>query len=101
MFDADVIAVFYADWPASDVTWVPKIGGGGRGRAIHKHPGQVLMGDTVMQTEHTLRYQAITFPGVKVGDVFTIDGVGYTVSSAPQAASHGLEFTVELGRNGT
>lgn len=95
------LAMFYADWPAVDVLWTPKVGSPASGRAIHDHPGQVLLSDGVAQTEHALRYPAASFPGVKVGDVFTVEGANYTVATAPIATLDGLELTVELGRNGT
>jgi hypothetical protein len=94
------LAPLYADF-AVDVTLTPQIGSPSNGRAIHDHPGQVLLGDGVAQTEHALRYPVATFPGVKVGDVFTVEGASYTVATAPIGTLDGLELTVELGKNGT
>ena len=83
-FAAD-IAPLYADF-AIDVTLTPKIGSPSNGRAIHDHPGAVVLA---------------TFPIVKQGDSFVIDGKTYIATDAPLSTLDGLECTVPLARTGT
>lgn len=91
------LAPLYADF-AVDVTLTPQIGSPSNGRAIHDHPGQVLLGDGVAQTEHTLRYQTASFPAVKQGDVFTIAAVDYLVTEAPLSLIDGAEHVAVLAK---
>ena len=93
------LAPLYADF-AIDVTLTPKIGSPSSGRAIHNHPGIVVLAGEALATEHTLRYPLATFPAVKQGDAFTIDGQNYITTDAPLSTLDGLERTVPLACTG-
>lgn len=94
------LRLFYADWPATDVLWMPLVGQGGSGRAIHDHPGDIVLSGEALTTEHILRYPLSTFASVKQGDVFEIDGKTYVATDAPLSSQDGLECTVPLARTG-
>lgn len=93
------LAMFYADFPAVDVTYTPTTGTGHAGRAIFDQPGMTIIGGEVLATDYSLRYPAATFPAVKRGDVFAIGGVSYTARENAQPASvDGLEHIVPLAK---
>ena len=96
----DDLRLLYADWPAVDVLWIPLIGTGNAGRAIHDLPGTVVLAGEALTTEHTLRYPLATFSAVKQGDTFTIDGQNYITTDAPLSTLDGLERTVPLACTG-
>ena len=95
------LRTLYADWPAVDVQWIPLTGTGDSARAIHSLPGTTVHGGESYTTEHTLRYPASSFPGVKEGDQFVIDSLTYKATDAPLTTEDGLEMIVPLARTGT
>lgn len=92
------LAILYAGWPATNALWLPKTGQGKNGRAIHDQPGQLVQGGEVFTTEHSLRYPVSTFPSVRQGDQFIVDGSTYTVTDAPLASLDGVECTVSMAK---
>ena len=95
---ANDLKLLYAGWPATTAFWLPKTGQGGTGRAIHNQPGNLIQGGEVFITEHTLQYAGSTFPGVRSGDQFVVDGHTYTVTDAPLATPDGLEYIASMAR---
>lgn len=97
----DDLRLLYADWPAIDAQWIPQTGPSVSDRAIHDHPGNIVLAGEALTTEHTLRYPLSSFPAVKQGDTFVIDGQSYITTDAPLSTLDGLECTVPLARTGT
>jgi hypothetical protein len=81
------------------VTYTPLAGGTPIIKlAIHNLPGSTLLGDEVLATEHSLRYQIASFPAVKQGDEFAIAGVDYIVTEAPLSLLDGAEHVAVLSK---
>lgn len=97
-FAAD-LKLFY-DGFAIDATHTSAAGGASRtGKAIFDQPGTALIGGDVLATDYSLRYPAATFPAVKRGDTFRINGATYTARETAQpAVVDGLEHIVPLER---
>lgn len=98
---ANDLKLLYAGWPATSVLWLPKTGQGGSGRAIFDQPGTVILGGDILATDCALRYPASTFPNVRQGDAFIVDGITYIARENAQPSIDGLEHTVPLARAGS
>lgn len=92
------LPLFYADWPAVDVTWTPKVGQAKTGRAILNEPGTVVLNGEVLSTEFGLRFQTGTFSGVKKGDQFAVGARTFIARENAQPTRDGLEQTVPVAR---
>lgn len=96
-FAAD-IDLLYADF-GTLVTWTPKVGLPVTARAIHDRPGTTMLGGEQFATDHGLRFPISSFPSVKRGDSFTVNGVAYVAREAGQPiGSDGLEASVPLAK---
>lgn len=95
------LTLLYAAWPATSVMWLPKAGQGKNGRAIFDQPGSIILGGDILATDCGLRYPASTFPSVRQGDTFIVDGITYTARENAQPTLDGLEYTVPLARSGS
>lgn len=97
-FAAD-LSLFYADF-GKEAVWTPKGGGASlTGLVLHDQPGMTVIGGDILATDHSLRYAIATFPLVRKGDAFTIDGVAYVAREHAQPLQDGLEYTVPLARS--
>jgi len=92
------IAIMYAGWPAVGVVWIPRSGQGGTGRAIFNAPGSTILGPDVVALDATLQYPVGSFPGVRRGDRFVIDGATWVARETAEPLQDGLEATVALER---
>lgn len=97
---ANDLTIIYSGWPATGVLWIPKSGQGKTGRAILDQPGTYISGGDIIATDFGLRYPADTFPGVRQGDRFIVEGITYTARENAQPTQDGLEHTVPLARAG-
>lgn len=94
------IAIMYAGWPAQSVVWVPRSGQGGTGRAIFNAPGAELFDGEVRLTDASVQYPSSSFPGVRQGDRFIIDGQTWTVTAAALPSQDGSESVAPIARAG-
>ena len=92
------LAIVYAGWPAQDVRWLPRSGQGGTGRAIFNEPGTTILGPDVVALDASLQYPTATFPGVRRGDRFVIDGHTWIARENAQPTQDGLEASIPLER---
>lgn len=96
-FSGDLSA-FYADFGVS-VSHTPNAGGQvTTAIAILDEPGQEVIGGDILATDYSLRFPASSFPAVKRGDAFTINGATFTAREDAQPLQDGLERIVPLAK---
>lgn len=101
------LAIFYAAFPAVNVTHTPRGGGAVTpGRAIFDQPGMTVINNELLATDLGLRFPAASFPAVRKGDTFAIadaagvfDGHIYTARENAQPTQDGDERTVSLAKS--
>jgi hypothetical protein len=94
----DILTPIYAA-TAQTVTWTPAATGVPvDGLAQFNGPGSVIVGGEMLATDYGLRFAASTFPAVKRGDAFTVDGVGYVARESAQPLLDGAEMHVPLAK---
>lgn len=79
------------------VTHQPAGGSAVTGQAVFDHPSDLMLSGNVRGADLALRYPAVTFPCVKRGDTFLVDGVTYTAREDHEVIHvDGLEHRVQL-----
>lgn len=94
------LSLLYAGWPAETVLWLPRSGQGDTGRAILNQPGAVVFDGEAQMTDASLQYPTSSFPTVRQGDRFVINGVTWSASAAALASQDGEESVVAIVRAG-
>lgn len=94
------IAIFYAGWPAVDVSYTPAAGGAAvPGRAMFDREGIVVINGEAQAVDYSLRYPTASFPAVKTGDLFAVTGEGnFKARTGGQQLLDGLESIVPLAK---
>lgn len=97
-FAAD-LALFYADF-GKLVTWAPQVGSPVTARALRDAAGTTVIDGQQISIDPSLRFPLASFPAVKRGDAFTVDGVAYVAREhAAPVDIDGLEAVVPLARS--
>ena len=94
------LTLVYAGWPAQDVTWIPRTGMGGAQRAIFNEPGAALFDDAVQLTDASLQFPTASFPNVRQGDRFVVDGHTWIASAGATRLQDGGESIVPIAKAG-
>lgn len=94
------LTLVYAGWPAQDVTWIPRNGTGATKRAIFNEPGAALFDDAVQLTDASLQYPTASFPNVRQGDRFVVDGHTWITRAGATRLQDGGESIVPIARAG-
>lgn len=83
--------------PAS---WTPSTGGPTlTAKVRYRGQSQVVGGDGGIRTvDHEIRYPTTAFPGLKEGEIVTVDGADYRVRMKPELLLDGSEARAELAR---
>ena len=95
---SDIAALFYADFGVQAVHTPAGGGATTTALAILDQPGTEIVGGEILATDYTLRFPAASFPAVKRGDTFVIDGTTYSAREAAQPLLDGGEHIVPLAR---
>lgn len=97
MFEQDA-DTYLADW-GRPTTWVPSAGGATvTGLVILDQPDEDVDGGGVISRQYQATLATATWPGLKRGEVLTIDGVAYKLRTDPRAESDGLFSMVMLSK---
>jgi hypothetical protein len=94
------IALFYAGFPAVDVTYTPAAGGASVSkRAIFEREGIVVINGDAQAVDYSLRYPTASFPSVKKDDFFAVTGEGnFKARTGGQQLLDGFESAVPLAK---
>jgi len=93
------LSLFYTDF-GTPVTWTPQAGSPVTALALHDLPGTTLIDGQLLATDHSLRFPLASFPAVKRGDAFTIEGVAYVAREGAQLIGvDGIEAIVPLAKS--
>ena len=100
MDSSNDLTIVYASWPAQDVMWSPRSGAGDTQRAIFNEPGAALFDDAVQLTDASLQYPTASFPNVRQGDRFVVDGHTWIASAGATRLQDGRESIVPIAKAG-
>jgi len=95
------IAILYAGWPAQSVVWIPRNGQGRTRRAIFNQPGADIFDGVVQLTDASLQYPSDSFPNVRQGDRFIVDGHTWIASAPALPSRDGSESVVPVAKAGS